>query len=277
MGFSWLGSNLGQFAGGLGSAGKSATGGSSLFGPIGLGLAGIGALFGGGKDKGFEPNPTTFQSFRTGLGDFTQEMGSFKYMPRYSGVQNKTNKREDRGILNAVNSLNKNYRNFSVNDYFNNPFFGSTFNQLMRPIETQRQQEEKQLTDMLNARGQMGSSYDALLRRDMGQRYDNLLTDATNQARQVSADAYQQQFQNALAQLAGLRNDRNAALNAAYMPMQTGAGIMQALMSNGLEQTQMGNQMNLQQSLMDNNLLTSLIGTLPDLVRTKKPNLGATT
>lgn len=117
----------------------------------------------------------------------------------------------------------------SVNDLYNNPFYESTKNILKAPVERQRQQEMNVLRSNLNARNQIGSSYDALQHHFANQRYDDAFRGIEDQARNASANAFQQAFGNKLNALAAIRGDQGAMMEQVYAPVKLAMGYQGAL------------------------------------------------
>ena len=118
---------------------------------------------------------------------------------------------------------------FDVESYYNNPFYDLTSRMYRRVLDRQREQDTKDLDDILNARNQLGSSYDALRRRDFDQMYADRYDQADDQARMASANAYQQAYQNILESLRGLSNERSAALERTYAPAKMALSYQQAV------------------------------------------------
>lgn len=202
----------------------------STFGPVGS-LIGAGAgsllgLFRGRRRSQPVYTPPQYVmperqygNFYTPLGDLTSNASGVTFNPKLTALQQAAADATDRHINTILGSLPT---QFNVNEAFNNPFYHSTLDALQRPLQQRRQQEITDLTNELSARNQLGSSYDALQRNLFNQRYDNLMRDAENRARELSFEAYQQQFDNQLQALANLRNDRSAALDASYLPARIG-------------------------------------------------------
>lgn len=127
---------------------------------------------------------------------------------------------------------------FDVNSYYNNPFYSTVSEQYRAPILRQYQQDSTDLDNSLNARNQIGSSYDALMRRNLGQQRDFQLNQADDQARLASANAYQQAFQNLLASLGTALGGRGQLQDQIYAPAKIAMGYQQAL--NPLQTAQAG-------------------------------------
>lgn len=129
-------------------------------------------------------------------------------------------------------------KSFDVNDFYNNPFYSTTRSMYRRPLMDQQDADNKELMNRLNARNQVGSSYDAYQQYLQNKRYDTLYANAEDQARLASANAYQQMFQN---ELAGEEMNQNA-MNL-YLGGQQAAGnfkngilgSLSGLVSSGLQ------------------------------------------
>lgn len=189
--------------------------------PLAAAIIGASTLASGAMSRGNRnsqiPSIPQSQGFYSPLGDMRYENGDMYFRPRLSQNQKTTNRLQDQGLLRATRAINQ---PFNVNSMYNNAFYNNTLDMLNRPIQQQKAQDERELTNRLNAQNQLGSSFDAYQRNLMSQRHDSLFQDARNQARQASADAYQTQFNNALSALTGFRQDRNSAQDAAFMPTQ---------------------------------------------------------
>jgi hypothetical protein len=156
------------------------------------------------------------------------------------------------GINNLPSVLNGLVGNaskpFDVQSAYDNPMYQTTYDLFKQPIDRQYEQDQNELTANLNARGQMGSSFDALMRRNLMQGRDYNLNQASLQGRQASFDAYNQSASNALAQLAGLTGLRGDMLQQYYYPMAMAQGQQQAI--NPLQTAQIGYNSQLQASRM---------------------------
>lgn len=225
-------------------------------------------MFFDGKSKGgAKVADGTFRptEFKSPFGEVVTNDGKTYLRPNISNDQ--------RGLLGLQNNKLLGYtqslpNSFSVNDYYDNPFFKSTLRLLKRPIDDQYDIDKRDLSNNLNARNQTGGSYDALQNYFLGRRYDQQYGDATDKARGVSAQAFQQQFQNNLAGLGAIRDDRNSLLAELYQPLDAWAtansGVNQ---SKGLLSNYVVNQQQLaQQKRRDQlGLASSLFSTLSNL------------
>lgn len=130
----------------------------------------------------------------------------------------------------------------SANDLFNNDFYQPLNNMYKGAIDSQYEKDKRELDNQLNARNQIGGSYDALknyyMNKDYGSRYQN----AQSQSRLGAADAWTQAFQNSVAGLGALRGDAMNAQNMAYQPMQMYLGYQGAV--SPLQQTSANAYMN---------------------------------
>lgn len=152
--------------------------------------------------------------------------GETKFTPNESQTQIETRNNIDSQIGNLVNQTPD---SFSVEDYYNNPFYETTKRMYQRTIDQERERDTKNLNDSLNARNQLGSSYDALMNRYLNQDYNSRYDQADDQSRMASANAYQQSFQNALETLRGLSNERSAQLDRAYAPAKIAMGYQSSI------------------------------------------------
>jgi len=75
---------------------------------------------------------------------------------------------------------------------YHNPFYDSTYNMEMAPINREYHKDQATLSNDLNSQNQIGGSYDALKNNELNQNYQYQADLAGNQARQDSANAYTQ-------------------------------------------------------------------------------------
>lgn len=118
---------------------------------------------------------------------------------------------------------------FRAEDAFNNPFFESTSALLKNPIRRERESAERELSNQLTARNQLGGSFEALTRDKFNKRFDDRLTQADNQARLFSFDANNQQLRNALAALQSAQQVQNVGISDVFAPAQLGIANQSAL------------------------------------------------
>ncbi len=145
---------------------------------------------------------------------------TINYTPNESGAQVDTRNTIDENINSIIHQMPK---SFDVNDYYNNPFYDTTRQMYRRSIDQDRERDYKELQNNLNARNQVGSSYDALMQRYLGQDYGTRYDQADDQSRLASANAYQQAYQNMIAGLGSLSNERSAQLERSYAPAKIAA------------------------------------------------------
>lgn len=148
------------------------------------------------------------------------------FTPNENQYQVGTRNTIDQSINNLVGQVPT---EFDVNSYYNNPFYDTTRNMYRRAIDQDREREQLTLTNNLNARNQVGSSYDALSQRYLNQDFNSRYDQADDQARMASANAYQQAYQNLLESLRGLSNERSAQLERTYTPAKIAAGYQSAI------------------------------------------------
>lgn len=175
----------------------------------------------GGSPK--MPSSSSYQapnaSFSTPFGNFTAAGNSSVYQPwmpqnqldAFLGDQSRTNT-----VLGGLPTTT------NINDYYNNPFYQSTASLLEAPINRQYQQDQYDLQNNLNAKNQVGSSYDALMNRNLMQGRDYNLQNADNQARQMSAQAYDQNLNNGLSVANANQNNANNYMSQWLQPLNYG-------------------------------------------------------
>jgi hypothetical protein len=120
-------------------------------------------------------------------------------------------------------------QSFSINDYYNNPFYETTAELYKAPVLRQYQQDVTALDNSLNARNQLGGSYDATRRRSLDQQRDFQLNQADDQSRLASANAYQQNFSNIMSSLNAALTGRGQLLDQVYAPAKLALGYQQAV------------------------------------------------
>jgi hypothetical protein len=152
--------------------------------------------------------------------------GTVNYQSFLSPDQKATQGLTDSKIMELINGMPT---NVGVNDLYNNPFYQSTYDYGARELGQQKNWQLGEMNNELAARNQIGSSYDALRRRNFDDQYSKAYADLGDRSRTSAADAYTQALNMRLAGLSGLRNDRGAALQAEYLPFQMSMGYQQAL------------------------------------------------
>lgn len=179
----------------------------------------------GSKEKKIKAATRPY-GFRSPYGNVGVGEGNIAYNPIQSSTQKQMEDLTDSRLLSTLQNLPQSY---DVNQAFDNPFYKNTADYLRAPVERQYTQDQKELTDSLNAGNQLGSSYAALRFNNLQQNRDYNLAQAEREARDRAASTYQQAaFQNPLAILQGLRGERNAALEAMYAPAKLALGFQGA-------------------------------------------------
>ncbi|MBY0404865.1 MAG: hypothetical protein K2X66_13275 [Cyanobacteria bacterium] len=158
--------------------------------------------------------PTNFYS---PYGSVTSAGNSVYFQPNATETDRQIQSAQSGKILDAINSLPTVY---DVNAAFNNPFYQSTQALLTAPLIERKAQEVTGLNNDLNAKNQIGSSFDAYSKDLLNRRYDQQFNQADLEARQASSDAYNQQIGNTLSVLRGLRNDQSQAQENALEPIR---------------------------------------------------------
>lgn len=154
------------------------------------------------------------------------------YTPIESADQVAARGLTDRKLLSTLGAIPD---TFDVNQFYNNPFYGTVLNMTRQPIDMQRQQDERNLSNQLSARNQLGSSYDAYSKNLLAQRYDDAYRQAESRARLSSADAYTTSLQSALSTLGALRNESAASQDQALQPAKLALNYQQV--SSPLQQS----------------------------------------
>lgn len=154
------------------------------------------------------------KSYSDPYGSFNGKSGV--YTPNLNATQLATQGTLQTGINNAANTVAG--QSFDVNDAYNNPFFQSTYDLYAQPVNRQYESDLMALNNDLNAKGLIGGSYDALRQNKLQQNRDYNLDQASLQGRAASANAYQQQYQNALAGLQGLGQAQAQQTANIYQP-----------------------------------------------------------
>jgi hypothetical protein len=160
---------------------------------------------------------------------YSDPFGSFKngvFTPTMSDTQKSTLSNTQQGIADYTNALQQ---PFSLNNYYNNPYYQGTLKQLSAPVNQQYQQDAVNLQNSVKASGLQGSSYDALSKNLLQQNNTYNLNQASGQARSASADAYNQLFNNNLAGLNGLNQSQLMQQQYLYQPMNMALAYQQAV------------------------------------------------
>lgn len=179
------------------------------------------------NDRAAESAATPYSTY-TPFGNTVVNKGAHTvtFSPDLSTAQNEGLNKASEGINNLLDKLPT---DFSVNTMYNNPLYQNTLDLQRAPIDYQKGVDQKALNNSLNARNQMGSSYDALMQDQLNRRYDQMYTQAAGQARDDSANAYQLQLNNILSGVAGLRNEYNSAVQGYMLPMTAAQGYQGAI------------------------------------------------
>jgi hypothetical protein len=166
------------------------------------------------------------KNFNSPYGSTTVGQENFNYFP-------KANPNADQQLSNVDNKLTQMTSAFptelNVDDFYNNPFYESTHQQLRRPIDYQYGVDRKNQMDEMNAQNLVGGSYSALQQDLLGRRYDQQYANAADQARTASSNAYQQSYANQIAGMSALRGDQAANMQNIYYPLQMANQATQAI------------------------------------------------
>lgn len=194
------------------------------------------ASFGGSKDKKADAifkqaqssmgqNGTPY-SFDILGGKTSAKKGKVSYKRKLNA-----NERKQRALANTklVDVLSNLPTAFDPQSTFDNPFYGTANGLMQDAIDRQYQDDSKKLQNDLNARNQIGSSYDAYSRFLMDQNYNNRRDDASKNARMMAADEYHRGIQDLFGALSGLRNERSAQYNMQLLPFQLATGYQNAV------------------------------------------------
>lgn len=160
---------------------------------------------------------------------YEDPFGSFKsgkFEPKESSQDIQARGLIDQKMLGMLEDMPE---DFTVESFYDNPFYENTRSMYRRAIDRDRDRDQKQLTDNLNARNQMGSSYDALMQRYMNQDYNDRYDQADDAARGASANAYQQAFQNAMNTFQALGGEESRARELYYAPAKMALGYQSAV------------------------------------------------
>jgi len=188
--------------------------------------------FSAGKRDKLVKESLTPGSFFTDLGDIQQGPGGAYFVSDHTPdafYQIGDAAEKTRGLVQGIPTQT------SLAELVNGPMYESTRKMLRRPIEEQKVEDEKELTNQLSARNQLGSSYDALMRNNFAKRYDNMFAQADEQSRGASVNYHTQMLNNVLNSIAGLGNRRSQAIEEYFAPAKLAMGYQQAL--SPLQQT----------------------------------------
>lgn len=171
--------------------------------------------------------------FWSPYGNVITDGGNVKFQPKLNEAQRRTSALTDDLLLSTLSGINP---NLSVNDVFNNPFVHNIRGLNRSQLSRERSRASKRLDDDLNARNLLGGSFDAMRRRDQDELFANLERSGETQARMQGLDIFNNQLQNQLGLLTGLRSDRNAALQGQFLPLSAFSGMLPSL--TGLQTAQ---------------------------------------
>lgn len=224
----------------------------------------MGSFGGGSKSKSSKSKSKTqtvqMGNYYSPLGNVTSDKkGNVSFSPdgQLMGLFRQSGDR----IGSTMNQLPT---SFSVGDMYNNPFYNNTASLMQMPIDRQYRQQKTDLTNSLNARNQIGSSYDALANNLLNQNYDYNSNQAQLQARQASADAYNQNLNNLLNTLSGLNSTQSNQASIMYQPIGAAQGFQNNL-QNALQNSSLDTY---RQQSMQNSLLSSILGAAAGFGRT---------
>jgi len=180
------------------------------------------------KPKGEDKMTAATQpkNFVSPLGNLTVKSNWIKYAPKgYGDVAQTIGQMGDK----VVGTLGNLPEKFSLNDYYNNPFYGNTLSLYKAPIERQYETDSRSLDDMLAARNQLGGSFEALMRQNLMRDRDYNLSQAESSARGASANAYMSNLQSLMDMANNLTDQRGALLQQYFMPASVAQGAQAAI------------------------------------------------
>lgn len=193
----------------------------------------MGSFSSKGKDKAVQSASTPnnyYDAFGHVLFDTSGHNAAF--YPNISGDTQRGLDQSRAGSADAIGAL-RGYVSQSpeqgIEAMFNNPYYGATKNYLTSALTRQREMDQKELDNQLNARGQLGGSYDALRRKNFDDNYLNQFNQAELQSRQASSDAYNTQYGNLLNALTGFQNYYGATQDQLYKPLTAAAALQGAV------------------------------------------------
>lgn len=180
------------------------------------------------KNEGNIQKSTKPVSFYSPLGNMTASSSgrAINYAPKGFGDIAGTLGQMGDQITGATSQLPQ---TFSLNDYYNNPFYENTRSLYTQPITRQYQQDSEELRNQLSARNQLNSSYDALMNRNLMQNRDYNLAQAEASARGASANAYTTNLQTIMDRVNNLTDVRGALMQQYFMPANVAQGVQSSI------------------------------------------------
>lgn len=169
---------------------------------------------------------------------YSDPFGSFNngvFNPNLNAEQQMAMNNTQAGLRRASGELVK---PFDIDSYYNNPFRDNTYQMLANPINRQFEEDLGNMDDQLNARGLMGGSYDALMKKNLLNNRNNNLQQANLQGISASADAYNQSYNNNLNAIGALGNSALQQQQYIYQPMNMAMNYQNAMAP--LQQAQAG-------------------------------------
>lgn len=162
---------------------------------------------------------------------YSDPYGSFDgmtgvYSPNLTDSQKQTRTTE----LDKINSIVAGIpTSYNVNDLFNNDYYKTFSDYYNNELSSQREADQKSLSNNLAARNQIGSSYDAYSQNLLNKNYASQGLAAEAQARGDSANYWTQALNNSLNSLGALRNDSLQAQAYENQPFNNYLGYQNAV------------------------------------------------
>lgn len=145
--------------------------------------------------------------------------------PMFDSNFNQQRATANTGITKTLGNL-AGYANETPESVMNNPWTGVMSNYLRGRINRDYQDSLKTYTDEMNARNQLGGSYEAYRRSLLDRDYQSQLADADMQSMLEGVNQYERGFNRQAALLSALRGDMASAMDQAYYPAKIGMGYV---------------------------------------------------
>ena len=173
----------------------------------------------GKKNKGVS---NALQPTNVSIGDFgsiTGDRNNMRLNPNDSFLTRTSRETADNKMGNLLSGFNT---DFSPESTFNNPMYQALNDYGQKRLRQDYSSDYRKMSDDLNATGQLGSSYDALMRKNMDYNYGKRADDVNAQAQQMGFDFNTSNQQNQMAMLQALQGWKGNSINQSLVPLQLG-------------------------------------------------------
>jgi hypothetical protein len=173
----------------------------------------------GKKNKGVS---NALQPTNVSIGDFgsiTGDRNNMKLNPNDSFMTKQNRETSDNKMGSLLSGFNT---DFSPESTFNNPMYQALSSYGSKRLGQDYAQDKTNMNNDLNATGQLGSSYDALMRKNMDYNYGKRQDDVNAQAQQMGFDFNTSNQQNQMVMMQALQGWKGSSINQSLAPLQFG-------------------------------------------------------